>query len=665
MGIVYLAHDPVLAREVAIKTLNLTDLSDPAERDALRERLGREARAAAALSHAGIVAIYDVIQKGDVVGLVMERVSGYTLAQLLASRNPPDVDTTLRIIREAGAALDYAHRKGIVHRDIKPANLMLDEAATLKIADFGIAKITSSHTRTQSDQGMVVGTAGYMAPEQLRGAPVDGRADQFSLAVVAYELLAHRRPFVADSLISLTHQVVFEQPPALSAVRPGLGSTVDAVLLTALAKDPAARYPSCSAFAADLQAHIAAGMTQPTTAYPPNYPPPTYRPGPPTPVTGQPITYHPMTGQPITGHPITGYPITGQQVTGQSATAQAVTYQTASSPPARRKSSWVTWTLAILLFIGGVAAMVFGVTTYLDRRPAEEPVKPLSEPKAPKAEPKTEPKTGPKAEAQPKAEEKTGPAAVVKKPASIIRLNPKDGLKYAHIPAGTFMMGCDSAEADCGNLAKPQHRVTIGKDFWMSQTETTAGAYKIFARATHRELPRAPKFNPDWSLDDHPMVEVSWEDATAYCSWAGGRLPTEAEWEYAARGGSATACPWGDAPSHEYANYGQGTGGSDEKGAMEGRDQWLYTSPVASFPPNGFHLYDMLGNAGEWCADWFGAQFYSRSPEKDPMGPSTGVARVMRGGSWQSPPKFIRASFRGNRKPEERGTTSGFRCVVN
>src|SRR5580700_5066495 len=187
MGIVYRAHDPVLGREVAIKTLKLSDFADPSERDSLRERLAREARAAAALSHSGIVAIHDVVQQGDQISLVMERIEGQTLAHVLVSA-PLEIPTALRIIRETASALDYAHRKGIVHRDIKPANLMLDETSTVKIADFGIAKITSSQTRTESNSGLIVGTAGYMAPEQLRGATVDGQTDQFSLAVVAYEM---------------------------------------------------------------------------------------------------------------------------------------------------------------------------------------------------------------------------------------------------------------------------------------------------------------------------------------------------------------------------------------------------------------------------------------------------------------------------------------------
>src|SRR5580698_11617137 len=169
MGVVYRAYDPVLGREVAIKTLKLSDLSDPSERNDLRERLGREARAAGALSHPGIVGVHDVVQQGDVIGLVMELIEGQTLAAVMY-QSPLTIDNILRIIREAASALDYAHRKGIVHRDIKPANIMLDENAAVKIADFGIAKITTSTTRTQSASGLIVGTAGYMAPEQLRGA---------------------------------------------------------------------------------------------------------------------------------------------------------------------------------------------------------------------------------------------------------------------------------------------------------------------------------------------------------------------------------------------------------------------------------------------------------------------------------------------------------------
>jgi formylglycine-generating enzyme required for sulfatase activity/tRNA A-37 threonylcarbamoyl transferase component Bud32 len=601
MGIVYRAHDPVLGREVAIKTLKLSDFADPSERDSLRERLAREARAAAALSHSGIVAIHDVVQQGDQISLVMERIEGQTLAHVLVSA-PLEIPTALRIIRETASALDYAHRKGIVHRDIKPANLMLDETSTVKIADFGIAKITSSQTRTESNSGLIVGTAGYMAPEQLRGATVDGQTDQFSLAVVAYEMLARRRPFVADSMIALTHQVVFEEAPTLSTLRPGFGHAVDAVFQKALSKSPSARYPTCSAFAADLESKVNTAVNQPTLPYP-------------------------------------------------------------SQP--KRKSSPLFWAAALVAILIVAAA----AATYIVRREAPTPptiVKPTPVPQ-PVAIAKTEPTPTPTPEPVITPAPSKVPAAIVPAAAKAgtVRVNKKDGQKYVWIPPGTFTMGCVPADAECGAFAKPPHRVTITKGFWMAQTITTVAAYKIFASATQREMPKAPKFNPGWANTDHPIVEVSWDDAVAYSTWAGARLPTEAEWEYAARGGTSdTQFPWGNDASHDLANFGQGTNGTDEQGAKEGKDQWLYTSPVASFPPNAFNLYDMAGNASQWCADWYSPSYYAKSPEKDPPGPENGTLRIVRGGSWKSPARFMRTSFRGARAPSERGLTSGFRPVL-
>jgi formylglycine-generating enzyme len=204
--------------------------------------------------------------------------------------------------------------------------------------------------------------------------------------------------------------------------------------------------------------------------------------------------------------------------------------------------------------------------------------------------------------------------------------------------------------------------VTISAGFWMAQTDATVAAYRLFAS----EMPTAPKFNPNWTLTDHPMVQVNWDEATGYCSRSGGRLPTEAEWEYAARGGASEAIfPWGNDSSHDFANFGEGANGADERGAIQGKDQWLNTSPVASFPPNGFHLYDMIGNVSQWCSDWYAPAYYRGSPEKDPKGAETGTLRIVRGGSWRSPARFTHTSFRGTRAPDDRGLTTGFRCVVN
>ena len=224
-------------------------------------------------------------------------------------------------------------------------------------------------------------------------------------------------------------------------------------------------------------------------------------------------------------------------------------------------------------------------------------------------------------------------------------------LDWVRIPAGTFEMGCVPADNECSENEKPRHAVTIGKPFLMMIRPVTAAQYRRFAQATGREAALAPAFVQG---DDHPVVGVVWNDAVAYCSWAGGRLPTEAEWEYAARGGKdGLKYPWGNSISHDDANF-KGTGG---------RDQWKHTSPVGSFAANGFGLFDMAGNVWEWCADLYGEKYYASSPSVDPQGPASGSSRVLRGGSWDFDPKSLRTSFRGWILPWGGCDSGGFRCV--
>jgi serine/threonine-protein kinase len=249
MGVVYRAQDPAIGRIVAIKTIRLVELADPTERAKLRDRLIREAQSAGILSHPGIVTIYDVGEEGDVNFIAMEFVDGPTLERTMIA-DPPDGNLVLAVINQTAAALDYAHKRGIIHRDIKPANIMLHERATAKITDFGVARI-QSHQMTQV--GSMVGTPNYMSPEQIQGKPVDGRSDQFSLGVIAYELFTGEKPFTAESIPALAFKIVQEEPPAAHRLNPTLDWPVDTVLKRALAKDPSDRYPSCSDFAFALE----------------------------------------------------------------------------------------------------------------------------------------------------------------------------------------------------------------------------------------------------------------------------------------------------------------------------------------------------------------------------------------------------------------------------
>ena len=229
--------------------------------------------------------------------------------------------------------------------------------------------------------------------------------------------------------------------------------------------------------------------------------------------------------------------------------------------------------------------------------------------------------------------------------AGTVRENPKDGSKYVWIPPGTFMMGCSPGDSACAPDEKPLHQVTITKGFWMGQTQVTVGAYKRFMRAKGRQMPDAPALNSGWVNENMPIIWVSWDDAHDYCMWAGGRLPTEAEWEYAARAGS-TESRYG--PIDEVAWYSDNSGGKIQE--------------VGQKRANGFGLYDTLGNVWEWVNDWYDENYYKNSPSQDPAGPTSGTLRILRGGSWDYNAANVRVSGRDSLMPPGASNYNGFRC---
>jgi len=255
MGVVYLATDPTIGRPVAIKTIRLGEVSNAEERARLRERLFREARSAGVLSHPGIVTIYDMEAQDDLAYIAMEYVNGPTLDQLISGQ-PLPADRMFSILGQTAVALDYAHQKGIVHRDIKPANIMITEDGLSKITDFGIAKISTNEQFTMT--GAIVGTPHYMAPEQVQGLAVDGRADQFSLAVITFEMLTGEKPFTGEQLTTVVYKIVAEEPVPAHRLNSTLNQGITNVLRRALAKKPDARYPNCQKFVDALEAACAA-----------------------------------------------------------------------------------------------------------------------------------------------------------------------------------------------------------------------------------------------------------------------------------------------------------------------------------------------------------------------------------------------------------------------
>jgi hypothetical protein len=250
MGVVLLARDTVLQRMVAVKSL-LPGEGNTEERAWMQERLLREARAAAMLSHPGIATLHDVIQDSGVTYVVMEFVQGTTLADILQRGRQPR-EWVIDVVIQTAGALDYAHAKGIIHRDIKPPNLLRDSAGRVKIVDFGIAKIL--HSETETTKGIVMGTVEYMSPEQINAQPLTGRADQFALAVMSYRMLTGRALFPnAESIGTLSYLNCHGTPEDPSEVDRSLPSAVDAVFRRALAKAADQRYPTCTEFALALR----------------------------------------------------------------------------------------------------------------------------------------------------------------------------------------------------------------------------------------------------------------------------------------------------------------------------------------------------------------------------------------------------------------------------
>ena len=250
MGVVYKAQDTTIGRLVAIKTIRLGELAHPDEREQLRNRLFREAQSAGILSHPSIVTIYDIAEEANQAYITMEFVDGQTLEKMLDVGVVEDAKYMVSLATQTALALDYAHGKGIVHRDIKPGNIMVNSEGMVKITDFGIARIASSKfTHT----GTVMGTPSYMSPEQVRGAAVDGRSDEFSLAVVLYEMLTGQKPFTGESITTVIFKIVSENPVPPKELNPSVGSKVNAVVMKALAKEPAERFQRCKDFAEALQ----------------------------------------------------------------------------------------------------------------------------------------------------------------------------------------------------------------------------------------------------------------------------------------------------------------------------------------------------------------------------------------------------------------------------
>ena len=333
MAEVYRAHDIRLDRTVAIKTLRI----DLARDHTFQARFRREAQSAASLNHPSIVAVYDTgedMATGlPVPYIVMEYVNGRTVRDLLQADHRLLPERALEIIDGVLGALDYSHESGIVHRDIKPGNVMVTRNGDIKVMDFGIARAMSDNQATMTQTAQVIGTAQYLSPEQARGERVDARSDLYSTGCLMYELLTGRPPFTGDSPVAIAYQHVRENPVPPSVVDPEIPAWADAIVLKAMAKDPADRYQGAAEMRMDIQRAMN-GMAVAAPTRLDNY------------ARTQQIGGATMMASPTTAVPPYNY---GQE-------------ESDGGPPRRRYRAllWILGLLVVLGAVGALAYMMFG-----------------------------------------------------------------------------------------------------------------------------------------------------------------------------------------------------------------------------------------------------------------------------------------------------------------
>jgi serine/threonine protein kinase len=246
MATVYLAHDIALDRKIAIKVMSPVLLSG----EGMAERFKREARTAGQLSHPHIIPIYAVKESGALLYFVMKFVEGRPLDSIIREIGPLPIPMVQTILQQVGSALGYAHRRGVIHRDIKPANIMIDADGWAVVTDFGIAKV--SQTQGLTVTGATVGTPSYMSPEQCAAKELAGASDQYSLGVVAYEMLSGKLPFVAESVMAVMYAHFNEPPPSIQLARPDCPPKIAAAVMRMLEKEPDQRFPTIDAAVAAI-----------------------------------------------------------------------------------------------------------------------------------------------------------------------------------------------------------------------------------------------------------------------------------------------------------------------------------------------------------------------------------------------------------------------------
>lgn len=598
MATVYKALDTHLEREVAVKVIR-AEIFGRSILAQMLKRFEREAKALARLTHPNIVTIIDYGEHEGAPYLVMPYLPGGTLKSVL--KGPVAYRHAIQTLLPIAQAVAHAHQLGIIHRDIKTSNILLTRTGEALLSDFGIAKILDAEeTRDLTGTGVGIGTPEYMAPEQGMGQ-ADERVDIYALGIVLYEMVTGRIPYRADTPMAVLLKKSQEPLPRPSQFVPGLPAALEYLLVKALAREPAQRYQDTREFIAALERLLQDAPTRPET---------------------------PQPGKPN-----------------------------------------LVWILAGAGLLAGLALCAFGLFALLNR-PGPGPLSapPTATPPS-SATPSLTPVPDASATLSPTATATFGPAA------GEIRINPKDQAEAVYIPAATFEMGLSNAQTEtiraiCNkcdtelDFSRPKHNVTLDA-YYIYKYEVSNALYQRCVRAGNCSEPAKKtsaninNYYGNPTYDNYPVVFVTWAMAETYCQWAGGHLPTEAQWEYAARGPNGNLYPWGNQlPSSQLANLDNYVGD---------------TRPVDSYPAgvSYFGLYNMSGNVWEWVFDWYQADYYQTNTNwVNPSGPDSGDIKSGerlksgRGGAYWISLGGSSPGFRDWYQAAWTGSAVGFRCSL-
>jgi formylglycine-generating enzyme required for sulfatase activity len=574
------------------------------------KRFLREGRAVARLAHDNVVKIHDVNEAGGTFYLAMEYLSGVNLAAHLGRVGSLPVAEAVDYVRQACEGMQHAHEQGIVHRDLKPGNLMLTQGR-IKVLDLGLARLPTDETL--SETGQFLGTAEYASPEQMSDfSTADVRADVYSLGCTLYHALAGRTPFSLRGVDweSRIRKVKHEEPPPIGDFRDNVPREVCEVVRKMMAKKPEGRHQTpgeAAAALAALRRGGAAGQGGGRVA--------------PASEANR------ASADPPSQSPETEMP-------GRSEAGPSPTRTEGAAPGAAPEASGRGLVEAAAAALAGrLWRKLWGPT---ESTPAGGPL-----------------------------------------PGSFTN---SIGMRLVLVRPGKFLMGSPADEAERGG-DEQQHEVTITKPFYLGVCPVTQGQWKAVMGNNPAWFGRGGKGDPrvkgagDAELEQFPVECVSWEDAQAFLKRLAAlreearngreyRLPSEAEWEYACRGGP----DWSPLPFHidhpcsslssTQANFD----GNSPYGRAPRGPNLARPCKVGSYEPNSLGLYDVHGNVWEWCSDWFGP--YPSAPVTDPLGPSDGAARVVRGGSWRGNGMECRAASRVRFAPSGRLYYLGFRVAL-